>query len=61
MPCNLLTWQSIHVQVRHLRMPDARNMYGSTTVLNRMFGYERNRLQATLREMLFRNAPSARR
>ena len=49
------------MQVRRLRMPDARNMYGSTTVLNRIYGYEKNRLHATLREMLFRNAPSARR
>lgn len=49
------------VQVRHLRLPDTRNMYGSTAVLNRVYGYERKRLNATLREMLFRNAPSARR
>ena len=48
-------------QVRRLRMPDARNMYGSTSVLNRMYGYEKKRLHATLREMLFRNTPSARR
>ena len=48
-------------QVRHLQLPDTRNMYGSTTVLNRVYGYERKRLNATLREMLFRNAPSARR
>ncbi|DBB01395.1 hypothetical protein WJX77_003280 [Trebouxia sp. C0004] len=47
--------------VRRLRMPDARNMYGSTSVLNRMYGYEKRRLHATLREMLFRNTPSARR
>ncbi len=49
------------LQVRRLRMPDARNMYGSTSVLNRMYGYEKKRLHATLREMLFRNTPSARR
>lgn len=49
------------MQVRHLRLPDTRSMYGSTTVLNRVYGYERKRLNATLREMLFRNAPSARR
>ena len=42
-------------------MPDARNMYVSTSVLNRMYGYEKKRLHATLREMLFRNTPSARR
>ena len=49
------------VQVRRLRLPDVRNMYGSTSGLNRVYGYERQRLTATLREMLFRNAPSARR
>ncbi|KAL0019873.1 hypothetical protein WJX79_006289 [Trebouxia sp. C0005] len=47
--------------VRRLRMPDARHMYGSTSVLNRMYSYEKKRLRATLREMLFRNTPSARR
>ena len=49
------------MQVRQLHMPDTRNMYGSTNVLNRVYGYEKKRLNATLREMLFRNAPSARR
>ena len=51
----------LYAQVRQLRMPDARSMYGSTTVLNRVYGYEKKRLGATLREMLFRNTPSARR
>ena len=49
------------MQVRQLHLPDTRNMYGSTTVLNQVYGYEKKRLNATLREMLFRNAPSARR
>ena len=49
------------MQVRQLRMPDTRSIYGSSVVLQRMYGYERKRLQATLRELLFRSTPSARR
>ena len=53
--------RSAVMQVRQLRMPDTRSIYGSSVVLQRMYGYERKRLQATLRELLFRNTPSARR